>query len=35
LEVRMVLQSLVVDLSTSRNERQMVASELSLDVSSV
>jgi hypothetical protein len=35
LEVRIVLQSLVVDLSTSRNERQTVASELSLDVPSV
>jgi hypothetical protein len=35
LGVRMVLQSLVVDLSTSRNERQTVASEQSLDVPSV
>jgi hypothetical protein len=35
LGVRMVLQSLVVDLSTSRNERQTVASESSLDVPSV
>jgi hypothetical protein len=35
LEVRMILQSLVVDLSTSRNERQTVASELSLDVPGV
>jgi hypothetical protein len=35
LGVRMVLQLLVVDLSTSRNERQTVASELSLDVPSV
>jgi hypothetical protein len=31
----MVLQSLVVDLSMSRNERQTVASEQSLDVPSV
>jgi hypothetical protein len=31
----MFLQSLVVDLSMSRNERQTVASELSLDVPSV
>jgi hypothetical protein len=35
LGVRMVLQSLVVDLSTSRNERQTVASEQSLVVPSV
>jgi hypothetical protein len=35
LGVRMVLQSLVVDLSTSRNERQTVASKQSLDVPSV
>jgi hypothetical protein len=35
LGVCMVLQSLVVDLSTSRNERQTVASEPSLDVPSV
>jgi hypothetical protein len=32
LGVRMVLQSLVVALSTTRNERQTVASERSLDV---
>jgi hypothetical protein len=35
LDVRMVLQSLVVDPSTSRNERQTVASEQSLNVPSV
>jgi hypothetical protein len=35
LEVRMVLQSLVVDLSTSRNERQTVASERPFGVPSM
>jgi hypothetical protein len=35
LGVRMVLQLLVVDLSTSPNERKTVASKQSLDVPSV